>query len=216
MTRARAAILDAQKQQAKYFNQSRRTIQLSKGDLALLSIDGIDISCSPKYSHKYMGPFEVVDVLENDNYKLALPHFLKIHDIFHISKLSKYNEPDASSLQAGFTRPPPDDVENHDNKYFIDRIEKHRFKNRRKQYLCKWEGYDRTESTWECADKILADAPRVVEAYEMIHSGPVIQPIPTVQPKSAGSSTLRRSTRKRKALNATRRRTFMFSTRRAS
>ena len=132
---ARESIEEVQRDQAKYFNRSRRELVLNKGDLALLSIDGIEINNSPKYTHKYMGPFEIVDALENDNYALSLPHYMNIHNIFYIS--AKYSEPDASSFQAKLARPPHVDVVDEDKVFVIDRIVKHRFYGEgRKNNIC--------------------------------------------------------------------------------
>lgn len=167
---------------------------MKKGDLALLSIDGIEINSSPKYTHKYMGPFEIIDALEHENYALKLPHYMKIHNIFHISKLASYTEPEATSFQAKLSRSPPVATVGKDNVFRIDRIVKHRFwgRTRVKQYLCKWDGYDATSNTWENATKILEDAPAVVSLYEKSLAAPLV----TVGPYQT-SLRPRRSTRKR-------------------
>ena len=93
---------------------------------------------------------------------------MKLHPIFHISKLAKYNLPEPKSLQSTISRPPPVDVIDEDDVYVIDRIIDHCFCGRKKtkQYLCKWEGYDMSDNTWEDASNILEDAPDVVTAYE--------------------------------------------------
>ena len=173
---AKANILKAQLAQAKFYNVSRRTITFQKGDQVLLATDGLAIPTSPKYTHRFLGPFTVTDVQGNDNYKLALPHHMRIFPTFHVSKLHLYKQPEQGSLQAQLQRPPPIDVEGEEGQspyYDIDRILKHRFRRIRgnpvtvKEYLCKWTGYDTTEATWEPACTVSVDAPKLVEDYEM-------------------------------------------------
>lgn len=169
---ARANLRDAQDQQAKFYNRNRRVVYFAPGDKVLLSIDGLNLKVSPKYTNKYIGPMEVVETLENDNYRLRLPPTLRIHDVFHVSKLYLYNEPGTDSIQRILSRPPPTAVvETDDDFYEVDRIIESRFQRRRrgrtiKEYLVKWQGYDMSETTWEPADRILKDAPEIVTAFE--------------------------------------------------
>ena len=173
---AREHILKAQEAQAKFYNVSRRRLTFQKGDQVLLSIDGLTIPTSPKYTHRFLGPFTIRDVLDHDNYKLDLPHHMRIFPTFHISKLHLYKAPSPGSLQDSLHRPPPIDIEGEEGQspyYDIDRILKHRFRKIRgnpvavKEYYCKWTGYDTTEATWEPACTVSVDAPKLVETYEM-------------------------------------------------
>lgn len=50
--------------------------------------------------------------------------------------------------------------------FIVDKIVDHRLRYKKKQYLVKWDGYDSSENTWECATKLQADVADVVEAYE--------------------------------------------------
>ena len=170
---AQANILKAQEDQAKFYNISRRRVTFKKGDQVLLATEGLNIQTSPKYTHRFIGPFEVLDVKENENYKLDLPAHMRVFPIFHISKLHLYRAPKPESLQATLQRPKPVDVdgeEGQEPKYYIDRILKHRFVRAQgtqvKEYYCKWTGYDVTESTWEPYITVFQDVPEMVEEYE--------------------------------------------------
>ena len=85
------AMEKAQQQQEKQFNKGRSpTRTLEEGSQCLLSRDGIEHAISSKYIHPFIGPFMVKEAMENDNYLLELPPTMKIHPIFHISKLRQY------------------------------------------------------------------------------------------------------------------------------
>ncbi|KAG7380878.1 hypothetical protein PHYPSEUDO_006713 [Phytophthora pseudosyringae] len=50
--------------------------------------------------------------------------------------------------------------------YTVDHIVNHRLFYSKRQYLVRWENYDESEDTWENADKLRADVPDIVDAYE--------------------------------------------------
>ena len=61
------------------------------GTKVLLSTDDLTL---PTYSNKlkprYIGPYEVTEAIGTAAYRLKLPTNMRIHDVFHISKLKKY------------------------------------------------------------------------------------------------------------------------------
>ena len=171
---ARTRILKAQEEQARYYNVSRRRVTFKKGDNVLLTTDGLNIPTSPKYTHRFLGPFKVLEVKDNDNYKLDLPSTMRIYPTFHISKLHLYQAPEPESLQASLQRPKEIEVEGEEGQdayYSIDRLIDHRFRKvpngSVKEYYAKWTGYNVNEGTWEPAVKMLKDVPELVEKYEM-------------------------------------------------
>ncbi|TDH73808.1 hypothetical protein CCR75_009591 [Bremia lactucae] len=50
--------------------------------------------------------------------------------------------------------------------YSVDHIVSHRVFHQSRQYLVRWEHYDESGDTWEQADKLRADVPEIVDAYE--------------------------------------------------
>jgi len=168
--RAKRQLEEVQQRQALYYNRGRREDRFQQGQLVLLSSEGISIPTSPKYSYPYLGPFEVLEVLPNDNYHLILPPMMRIHPIFHVSKLFRYRSPMEDSIQAQIQRPPPiAGLEGPERR--IERISRHRFHRRgrgitEKQYLCKFAGYDASESVWKSAAEVYERYPELVNTYE--------------------------------------------------
>ena len=165
-------LVKAQTEQAKYYNRKRVSTSFEVGEKVLLSIEGLNIPMSPKYTEKYMGPFEVIGIdPSRDNYQLSLPTTWRIHNQFHISKLSRYNEPEVDSFQHQLRRPLPEQVIEGETYYQVDRIVDSRFRKARrgksiKEYLIKWTGYGTSDNTWESASKIMQDAPDEVARFE--------------------------------------------------
>lgn len=69
---AKKNLQHAQEQQAKFYNRNRRMVTFVPGDKVLLSIEGLDLKVSLKYTAKYIGPLEVLEAQEKDNYRLRL------------------------------------------------------------------------------------------------------------------------------------------------
>src|SRR5467141_3058137 len=84
-----------------------------------------------------MGPYCVERKLSNDNYQLTLPPRMRIHPVFHISLLTKTNNPVSTK---------DDDVI---NEFEVERIQAKRRRKGITEYLVKWKDYDETSNTWE-------------------------------------------------------------------
>ncbi|KAK1939041.1 hypothetical protein P3T76_009116 [Phytophthora citrophthora] len=50
--------------------------------------------------------------------------------------------------------------------YTVDHIVDHRLFYNKRQYLVRWENYDKSEDTWQDGELLRADVPEIVEAYE--------------------------------------------------
>lgn len=177
MKRAEENVAQAQQKQEKYANQHRRHVEFKVGDKVMLS--GADLNLksvvTPKLSERYIGPFTVKRVVSPLDYELELPPSLRIHPVFHVSKLRAFKDserfdPHRPALP---DRPPPVSNSNNEEEaeYEVESILRHRMakygrrKQLYKQYLVKWKGYPEWESTWEWADQ-LDHAKDVVDAYE--------------------------------------------------
>ena len=99
-----------------------------------------------KLAPKREGPFEISQVISPLAYCLHLPLTWKIHNVFHTSLLSTYQE--TAEHGPNFINPPPEEIDSKEE-YKIAEILSHRGSPGRQSYLVSWKGYSSVENTWE-------------------------------------------------------------------
>jgi hypothetical protein len=112
-----------------------------------------------KLHPKQFGLFKILEVLSPVTYRLELPLTWHLHNAFHTTFLSPYQE------TAMHGTPAPKLVEG-ESEWEIDKIlasQRHGCK-RNLQYLIKWVGYPESDNTWELADNL-----RVLELLKEFH-----------------------------------------------
>ena len=92
----RSCLETAQKRMKKYADQNRRFIEFNAGDLVLVKVPNPKLSKSsrwrdPRLMQKYVGPLSVLRRIGTVAYKVELPPWWKIHNVFHVSQLKKYS-----------------------------------------------------------------------------------------------------------------------------
>ena len=135
--------------QAKYYDKNHRDVEFAEGELVLLSSRNLKMKGIPeKLTKKIVGPFRVEQKIGQQAYKLSLPENWKIHPVFHISLLKKWN---TASLQEEEV-PVDDDLEIEEPYYEIEKILRWRkIKRGRRilmEYLVLWKDYPITEASW--------------------------------------------------------------------
>ncbi|KAL2225718.1 UNVERIFIED_CONTAM: Transposon Tf2-12 polyprotein, partial [Sesamum indicum] len=80
----------------KYADQNRRFVEFNAGDLVLVKVPDPRLSKSsrgrdPRLMQKYVGPLPVLRRIGTVAYKVELPPWWKIHNVFHVSQLKKYS-----------------------------------------------------------------------------------------------------------------------------
>ena len=148
--------------------QRMKPYKFNVGDKVWLQAKQIKIhQQSAKLGPKQLGPFEVTEVRSDVDYKLALPPALRIHDVFHVDRLSPYKGNEVN----GQTPPPPEPVSvEGKEEYEVDHIRDSKLFGRTLKYLVHWTGYGEGEDTWEPA-KNLAHAPDKVAEFHSLNPG---------------------------------------------
>jgi hypothetical protein len=172
LARAHTNLEKAQQRQAKYADRHRRAVTFRVGDKVLLSTAHLKLLGSekrtPKFTYKYLGPFQVKRVINANAYELDLPPQLQIHPVLNIDRLKPYRDGRLAfpTRPLGDHRPPPEvTLENGAALFEVESIIAKRGEGSRTRYLVKWLGYPHWESTWESASA-LKNARDAIADYE--------------------------------------------------
>jgi hypothetical protein len=116
---------------------------------------------SRKLLPKWIGPFEVVQIVGPVANKLKMNPGSRVHHVFHISLLEPYRED-------GRVQPPPPPIEIEGPlKYEVKPILEHQFwgiKNPKAYYKVAWKGYGVEHNSWELESNVV-NAPEIVAEY---------------------------------------------------
>jgi Chromo (CHRromatin Organisation MOdifier) domain len=115
-----------------------------------------------KLDAKRYGPFKVIEEISPVVFRLELPPHWKIHNVFHVSLLTRYNE--TEEHRRNFAQPAPELIEG-EEEYEVEQVlNSRRFGRAKKlQYLLRWKGYSRAHDSWQDATEI--HAPDLVKEY---------------------------------------------------
>jgi hypothetical protein len=85
----------------QYKRDKKTAHSFNVGDLGWLQAKDIKIhQKSPELGPCQIGPFKVTERIGDLDFKLELPHYLKLHPIFHVNRLAPYQD-------NGLDKPPP-------------------------------------------------------------------------------------------------------------
>jgi hypothetical protein len=139
-----------------------------------------------KLAPKRYGPFQITQEISPVAYRLGLPPAWNIHDVFHTSLLTPYQETTAHG--PNYTKPPPDLIEGAEE-YEVEQVTKHRYFgcSKKLQFLIKWKGYPDADNTWEpavnlrAAEEVQAYWDRTKEAHKKLRTALLSQhsPLPS-------------------------------------
>ena len=84
-----------QRRQKSYVDNRRRDLEFEVGDHVFLQVSPMKFVMrfgrKEKLSPRFVGPFEILEIVGTLAYKVALsPCLSKIHNVFHVSTLRKY------------------------------------------------------------------------------------------------------------------------------
>ncbi|KAL0454953.1 UNVERIFIED_CONTAM: Transposon Tf2-11 polyprotein [Sesamum latifolium] len=169
---ARTCLEKAQKRMKKYADQNHRFFEFNAGDLVMVKIPDPRLSKSsrgrdPRLMQKYVGPLSIMKRIGTVAYRIELPPWWKIHNVFHVSQLKKYladreddarNQPSRPQLELTKTKEKvAETILNHQ----VTRTAKREHT----EYLVKWKGCSSEENTWEQVTNLKAFLPLVEASH---------------------------------------------------
>jgi hypothetical protein len=169
----------AQTLQAKYYNRQHVDKHFKVGDSVLLSSRNLKTKRPhKKLDAKYLGPFEVLEKIGQQAYKLKLPPGMsRLHDTFNVALLEPYRsrpgyEPGpVPEVEVDMEGEPTDDG----RQWGIEAILA--FNHRNQKYRVKWTGGSNDHTGWLSEDE-LAHAPALLQQFwdEQLPSRRVLRP----------------------------------------
>ena len=165
---AKAALTKAKNKQARYYNRRRTPAPTFKpGDKVWLDSSDIPTTRpSKKLSHPWIGPYPIIKAVPPMSYKLKLPTSLtRLHPVFPVVKLHPYLDDPISGRKPA---PPPDPqlVDGY-MQYTVEKILNSKMVRGKLKYQVQWTGYN--DPTWEPAETIEKDIPKLVEEFHSRH-----------------------------------------------
>ena len=132
--------------QAKYYNRKHLEKDFNEGDLVMLSAKNLKQKRpSKKLSHKFLGPFRILEAVGKQAYRLALPTTYRIHPVFHVSYLEPYKRRDG---QEHIPFLPPPEIINDEQEWEVEEIIGRRSEKGEIFYKVKWVGYPEEYDEW--------------------------------------------------------------------
>ena len=162
--------------QAIAYNKGRRPVEvLQKGDLALINphtLKLVDVKgTGRKLIQRTIGPFEVLEQINPQVYRLKLPPNYPMHPVFNIEHLKKYH-PSPARFDERETLPSTRELIAHPE-YEVESIVGHRLttqkRGNRRMYLVHWKGHEPVDDTW-VSEYDLRNAPEITRAYLRAHN----------------------------------------------
>ncbi|KAG7667409.1 hypothetical protein KSW81_001140 [Nannochloris sp. 'desiccata'] len=161
LTQSRTNLAKNQEQMQNQVNKRRRFVRYEVGERVLVDASRLYQAPRGKLTHKWVGPFKVAEVLNDNAYVLHLPPRLKnTSSTFNVTHLKRYQETDRE-----FPRPPPIGYESGQPLYEFEKILAHRGPKNNRYYLVKWKGWPVDENLYEPASN-LSGVQADVDAYE--------------------------------------------------
>ena len=142
--------------QQKYYNRKHQNVQYAIGDLVLLSTRNLKMKGIPdKIKKRFMGPFKIQARIGEQAYRFLLPDTWKVHPVFHISLLKKWNAIDLQEEEEF----PIEELEIEEPYYEIEKLLRwkkvKRNRQLKKEYSVLWKVYPIEEAQWVPAENFM-------------------------------------------------------------
>jgi hypothetical protein len=148
----------AQVVQKKYYDQGHRAVTYQVGEWVLLCLRhrspaSLNTDTTSKLKPRFYGPYRVLEIINEVAIRLKLPARARIHDVFHVGVLKKYQ---GTPPQATPPLPPL-----HHGAVTLEpaRAVKNRIARGVRQVLIQWKDQSPASATWEDVDTFSAKFP---------------------------------------------------------
>ena len=115
---------------------------------------------SGKLSPRFIGPFEILEMVDTVAYRLALPPSLSsVHEVFYVSVLWKYTPDPTHVVDWGELTVDTDGTFEEGPVHIMDNREQVLRRNTMRLVKVLWQHRGVEEATWECEDTMRANYP---------------------------------------------------------
>jgi hypothetical protein len=162
----------AQDRQKSYVDSNRTHREFKVGDHVFLKVktnrSSLKLGSCAKLVVRFCGPFEILERIGPVSYMLALPTYMTVHNVFHVSLLKKY-VPDANHvIDWNVIQVEPKGVLQVHPLRILDRKKK-QLQNRAIELLkVQWTWYGPEDTTWEHEEVMWAEYPHLFENFERL------------------------------------------------
>ena len=156
--------LMAHSQQKSYADVRRRPLEFEVGDHIFLKVmpkrGVVRFDKRMKLSPRFIGPFEILEMIETVVYRLALPPSMSgVHEVFHVSMLRKYSPNPAHVVDWGQVEVDTDGTFEEGPVCILDSRDQVLRRKTMRLVRVLWRHYGVEESTWERDDTMRATYP---------------------------------------------------------
>jgi hypothetical protein len=150
----------AQEKMKTYADRSRIDHSFKVGDFVWLLNRNIRTTRpSKKLDHKRLGPFQLIERINDVTFRLELPSNIRLSNTFHVSLL----EPTTQAFMDNYKTPQPIFVDDHEE-FEVEKILDHKVIQGLDYFLVKWSNYDDANNTWEPSGN-LTNAADIVQEF---------------------------------------------------
>ena len=105
---------------------------------------------SRKLDFKRIGPYKIIEKINENAFRLKLPVGSRIHSVINVSKLYPFVEPISGTDNV---EPDPDIVNGYEE-FEVERILDRKLLKGRVHFLIKWKGYSELHNSWELEENL--------------------------------------------------------------
>lgn len=115
-----------------------------------------------KFSHRWLGPYKIVEKISTNAYKLLLPVKMKnVHPVFHVNLLRKFSKSEIKGQTEDEL--PPIEIEGREE-FEVEEVLNKRKLRKKTEYLVSWKGYGPNHDSWE-PEENLSNAKEMVKDF---------------------------------------------------